>query len=615
MTCTVRESVVWSCDLKTRLMCPSGKAHGLLQRTVAIQETDSSDFWGWLAGVALGARVPRIAPDHPFAHEPPEHTSEPPADHHPSVRDPHKGEGAPGHSPCLPDAGALHGPSGTHDSTPVQGPRSADEAAPPGECERAVYDPLARAFYDAETGSLLADLAAWERASEDQRAKARARLAAVRRTEDLIARGLPRCKADAAAKEAGIARGVLGRWRRKVRGLPRGAHVIALLDARRPGRPSLIDAEMRETLEALLFGLGDHLTAVHAHRTLLARHGRAPKVQTVRAWLRRWRRENRRELLAVTNPDLDRSSHKPAGGDAADSVLRLNQLWELDSTPADVICADGKRYAIVAAIDIWSRQARVLVVPTSRATAISALLRRCILEWGVPEAVRTDEGKDYTSRHVLGVLADLEIEHRPCPSYTPEAKPFVERFLGTLTRDLFATLPGFTGHDVAQAQALRSRKSFSARRGEDDAAVYGAELTAEELQERCDTWCDAVYGRRPHGGLGGASPFARRASWPHPVRRVHDERALDSLLAEPAGGGWRTVRKAGIRLDNADYIAGELGPLVGERVRIRRDAADPDRIFVYREDGAFVCVAEEARPARRLSGRARTIGSQHCPRC
>ena len=296
-------------------------------------------------------------------------------------------------------------------------------------------------------------------------------------------------------------------------------------------------SQLRETLEALIFGLGDHLTVLHAHRTLLARHGRTPKVQTVRAWLRRWRRENARDLLAVTNPDCDRSRHRPAGGDAAATVLRLNQLWELDSTPADVICADGRRYAIVAAIDIWSRQARVLVVPTSRATAIAALLRRCTMEWGVPEAVRTDEGNDYTSRHVLGVLADLEIEHRPCPPYTPEAKPFVERFLGTLTGDLFATLPGFSGHDVAQAQVLRSRKSFAARCGEDDAEIYGATLTAEELQERCDTWCDAVYGRRPHTGLGGASPFARRASWAEPVRRVHDERALDALLAEPAGGG------------------------------------------------------------------------------
>ena len=38
---------------------------------------------------------------------------------------------------------------------------------------------------DAETGALLID-EAWERAGEDQRDKARARLAAVRRAEELI---------------------------------------------------------------------------------------------------------------------------------------------------------------------------------------------------------------------------------------------------------------------------------------------------------------------------------------------------------------------------------------------------------------------------------------------
>ena len=48
----------------------------------------------------------------------------------------------------------------------------------------------------------------------------------------------------------------------------------------------------------------------------------------------------------------------------------------------------------------------------------------------------------------------------------------------------------------------------------------------------------------------------------------------------------------GIRLDSVFYIAGPLGSLVGERVRLRRDPADAGRIHVYREDGSFVCVAE-----------------------
>ena len=168
----------------------------------------------------------------------------------------------------------------------------------------------------------------------------------------------------------------------------------------------------------------------------------------------------------------------------------------------------------------------------------------------MPEAVRTDEGNDYTSCHVLGALADLEIEHLRCPPYSPERKPHIERFLGTLARELFAELPGFAGHDVAQAQALRARKSFAARRGENDAEVFGAALTAGELQARCDVWCEAVYGRRPHSGLGGASPFERVTSWQGPVRRIHDERALDALLAEPAGSGWRVVCEKGIRLDS-----------------------------------------------------------------
>ena len=61
MTCNVRECVLTSYDLKTRLMCPSGQAHGFMQRAVAIHKTGSSDFWDGLASVVPGACVPMIA--------------------------------------------------------------------------------------------------------------------------------------------------------------------------------------------------------------------------------------------------------------------------------------------------------------------------------------------------------------------------------------------------------------------------------------------------------------------------------------------------------------------------------------------------------------------------
>ena len=438
----------------------------------------------------------------------------------------------------------------------------------------------------------------WAFAGEAQLAVAASRLAAVRRSDALHAGGLPRADADAlVAAEAGASTTSVRRWRACVRDLAPGNRLGALIDRKPTGRPPKIEGELREALEALATHFGDHLTAPHAHRTLLARYGRAPAVSTIRHWIARYRAENARELSAVADPDRHRSHRKPAGGDAAAGIVRLNQVWELDSTLADVICADGKRHSIVSAIDIWSRRARILVVPTSRATAIAALLRRCILEWGVPEIVRTDQGKDYTSRHVVSVLENLEIEHRPCPPFRPELKPFVERFLGTLARDLFAFLPGFTGHDVAQAQALRARKSFAQRQaGQTPRLIGTVNLTAEELQAACDDWCETVYEQRGHGGLEGVSPFVRFHSWPEPKREVYDERALDALLAEPAGDGWRTVGKKGIRLDRLDYIAAPLGRLVRQRVRILHDPADAGRIHVYRphpagEGFVFVCVA------------------------
>ena len=500
----------------------------------------------------------------------------------------------------------------------------------------AVHDPhnaAETAGHDPETGEVRADCdsarlrrddSAWERAAEDDKERARQRLAAVRRAEALIAIGIPRTDATrTAAAEAGVTPGALGRWRSRVKGLSEGARVAALLDRKSPGRPPKIAGEVREILEALDSHNPAHLTAKHCRRTLIAQLGHAPSQSTISHWLTARRRECAYERSAVADPDRHRSHRKPAGGDAAAHIERLNQEWELDSTPADVICADGLRYAVVVAIDIWSRRTRALVAPTSRAAAIAALLRRCILDWGVPETVRTDEGADYTSRHVVGVIADLEIGHDICLPFAPDAKPFVERVIKTISHDLFANLPGFTGHNVAQAQALRARKSFAARRRaggarnqdpagrarnqdrarcEGDVETFRVALSAEQLQDCLDRWCDDLYGREPHAGLGGLSPFERVAAWTGPIRRIGNVRALDALLAAPADDGWRTVRKGGIRLDNVDYIAGPLGGIVGERVRVRHDPADLDRLFVYRADGSFVCVAVD--PARTGTDRA-----------
>ena len=103
-------------------------------------------------------------------------------------------------------------------------------------------------------------------------------------------------------------------------------------------------------------------------------YGEAPSTRALQRWLQAWRADpaNARALSAVSDPDGHRSRKGPALGNREAGVDAPNALWELDSTPADVLCTDG-RHVIVGAIDVWSRRARVLVVPVSRAVAICAL--------------------------------------------------------------------------------------------------------------------------------------------------------------------------------------------------------------------------------------------------
>jgi len=396
-----------------------------------------------------------------------------------------------------------------------------------------------------------------------------------------------------------IAWNTLQRHRRQL--LDRGS---AALMAGGGGRTSAIDAdpEMRALVEALVYANPNHVTAKHIMRAVKAKlpDRETPSISCVRRWVRRWKAEHAYELSAVAAPDAHRSRTMPAFGAEAEVISALNGLWELDSTRVDVMCAEGRRYAIVAAIDVWSRRVKVLVTPESRATAIAALIRRCILDWGVPDWIRTDEGADYVSKHLRRVVADLGIGHQVLPPYSPDKKPFIERFMGTIARDLFAFLPGFTGHNVAQAQALRERKSFAARRGKDAMETFGCDLTAEQLQAKIDAWCETVYAREAHGGLEGLSPFEKAASWAGP-RRTVSERGLDVLLAEAAGNGRRKVGKNGIAVDGGLYIAGALGFHMAEWVHVRRDPFDWGRIHVFtdleegpaEDRGRFICVAED----------------------
>ncbi|MFA5718901.1 MAG: Mu transposase C-terminal domain-containing protein [Desulfobulbaceae bacterium] len=324
--------------------------------------------------------------------------------------------------------------------------------------------------------------------------------------------------------------------------------------------------------------------------------GQTPHIAAIRRFVNRWKDQNSSLLLYLRNPDEWRSKRQLAVGDADEQVERLNQRWEYDSTPADVMLADG-RHCLVGVIDVYSKRFKLLVSKSSRATAVAALTRRAILDWGVPEEAKTDNGSDYVSRHMVGVFEALGIEQILCPPFTPEAKPHIERAFRTFSHGIAELLPGYIGHSVADRKAIEARRSFADRLmkraapGEQPEPIE-VNMTAEELQILVDRWCEAIYHQNKHRGLDGKTPAEVARAWQGTERRIKHERALDVLLAEaPAGDGTRVVTKKGVQFDNRYYIADEMAGLAGETVRIKLDPTDLGTIYLFGEDGGFICAA------------------------
>lgn len=367
------------------------------------------------------------------------------------------------------------------------------------------------------------------------------------------------------------------------------------------------DEELHSVFVACLAEMHDP-TARQVQRVIEQRLGdeRAPALRTLKTWLAEYKATNKVALLKLKNPDGWRNKYMPAFGSRSEHITRPNQEWQYDSTIADAQqrveiafnMADGdtgeiRRHALIAGIDVFTRRARVLVARTSSSNAVKALARRMMLDLGKPDRIKTDNGKDYTAKDFDFGLKALQIEHPLCTPFSPDQKPFIERFLGTLLHDLFPMLAGFVGHDVATRKEIESGKSFAQRFGDKGVDLH---MTPEQLQGVVNGWLDEYHGRM-HSELRCAPDAMADKHTTHVVRI--DERALDLFLMPVAGNGIRTVGKRGISMPchnmtgTAWYRAPELARIdvMGQQVYCRIDDADVGAMHVFALDGSYICRA------------------------
>jgi len=325
-------------------------------------------------------------------------------------------------------------------------------------------------------------------------------------------------------------------------------------------------------------------------------------LRTLQRWIRDWKERNPQTAAIYKNPNRARGSYGSAIGSASHGINHPNQLWELDSTLADLMLADGKRYALVGGIDVFSRRCRFYVSPTSSGEAICSLLRLMCLDFGLPESVKTDNGKDYLSERLQVAISGFRVNgeitrHIKCQPRNPKQKPHIERMFGVLCNDLISRHPDFIGRNVEERQNIRARQELEGRGiRRDDPVEVG--LNREEFQDLLDRWCVWYETQRPHGELG-MTPLAK---WHEGVRVAVpvavSERQLDLLLS-PApkskyGLGMRKVEKGTLEIGGYSYINADLIRWNGRVVHVRFDPLSISRIAVYEDENlyGFICVAE-----------------------
>lgn len=350
--------------------------------------------------------------------------------------------------------------------------------------------------------------------------------------------------------------------------------------------------ELRTFILARL-AAGPHFSAKVLRRDCLAQFGpeisdhqgafkQMPPLRTFQHFLKALKENEKVALTKLTNPDGFRNKFALSGAGALRHVVRPNQLWQIDASPVDALCTDG-RHSIYICLDIATRRMVGYVSRTPRSEAVCLLTRKAILELGAPEKIYTDNGSDFVAKATERLFEALSIDVQRSDAYSPEQKGHVERAIKTFQHGLVETLPGYVGHSVADRKVIEGRKAFNQRLGEDERELFGVALSGAELQQRVDEWITYSYHHAEHAGLGRQTPHdvAARSTY---ARKAVDQRALDVLLMPVAGsGGIRVMSKRGIKIDHHHYITGAVLP--GARVLVRMDPQDAGRALLFAPDG------------------------------
>lgn len=258
-----------------------------------------------------------------------------------------------------------------------------------------------------------------------------------------------------------------------------------------------------------------------------------------------------------------------------------NAIWQADHTPLDILLIrpDGQiaKPWLTVVIDDYSRAVAGYFLsfedPSSLHTSLAlrqAMWRKEDPRWivcGIPAVLYTDNGSDFTSRHLEQVSADLKIRLVFSVPGKPRGRGRIERFFLTVNEMFLCELDGY----APAGGAVRGKPA----------------LTLADFETRFRTFLLDVYHRREHTETKMPPAERWEANGFLPQMPASLEQ-LDLLLIQVAKT--RQVRADGIYFQSLRYTSTTLAAYVGETVTLRFDPRDVAEIRVFHGD-RFLCRA------------------------
>lgn len=276
------------------------------------------------------------------------------------------------------------------------------------------------------------------------------------------------------------------------------------------------------------------------------------------------------------------------------------------------------RPKLVCWIDTRSRMilGDVMCKDADSQTLKASLLKLIYHDAGsVPRYLYIDNGKDYTSKEMLGVdrkyrhdqaekekhfavafddmargfyrSIGIEDVHISMP-YEPWTKGQIERFFGTVCRKFTRWVTSYTGTLTGSFTADKVNKNIK------EMAKQGKLLSLEEFYEKWTQWKLEKYAKYVHSELrkfgekytrpGELFEYGERYEMAPPPK---SQATILMMKSEDA-----RVRNTGIERNGFYYNDQDLMVHIGEKVDIKYDPDDVSVIYVYDKKGRPICSAE-----------------------